>query len=108
MKTLMRSLIAVVSVALSSAVFAAGEQDHQITGTIVKMNPGATGIVIDDGESDGGAYVWSMRDTKYGTKPKMARERRCITNSRAAKYMLLRSKRLVKPRKGPRKIEAAG
>jgi hypothetical protein len=71
MKTLACSLIAIVSVALSSAVFAASEQDHQITGTIVKINSGATGIVIDDGESDGGAYLWFNRETKYGTKPKI-------------------------------------
>jgi hypothetical protein len=71
MKTLACSLIAIVSVALSSALFAASEQDHQITGTIVKINSGATGIVIDDGETDGGAYVWFFRDTKYGTKPKI-------------------------------------
>ena len=64
-------MTAIVSVALSSAIFAAGEQDQQITGTIVKINSGATGIVIDDGETDGGAYVWFMRDTKYGTKPKI-------------------------------------
>jgi hypothetical protein len=40
MKTLACSLMAAVSLGLSSAVFAAGEQDHQITGTIVKINPG--------------------------------------------------------------------
>ena len=56
---------------MSSPIFAASEQDHQITGKIVQINPGATGIVIDDGETDGGAYVWFMRDTKYGTKPKI-------------------------------------
>ena len=60
-----------VSVGLSSLVFAASGRDHQITGTIVKINPGATGIVINDGETDGGAYVWFMRDTKYATKPKI-------------------------------------
>ena len=71
MKIVACSLMAAVSLGLSSPDFAAGEQDHQITGTIVKINSGATGIVIDDRESDGGAYVWFMRDTKYGTKPKI-------------------------------------
>ena len=71
MKIVACSLMAAVSLGLSSPIFAAGEQDHQITGTIVKINSGATGIVIDDGETDGGAYVWFMRDTKYGTKPKI-------------------------------------
>jgi hypothetical protein len=71
MKIVACSLMAAVSLGLNSPIFAAGEQDHQITGTIVKINSGATGIVIDDGETDGGAYVWFMRDTKYGTKPKV-------------------------------------
>ena len=71
MKLLACSLMAAVSLGLSSPVFAAGEQDHQITGTIVKINSGATGIVIDDGETADGAYVWFMRDTKYGVKPKI-------------------------------------
>jgi hypothetical protein len=70
-ETLACSLMAAVSLGLSSPIFAAGEQDHQITGTIVKINSGATGIVIDDGETDGGAYVWFSGDTKYGTKPKI-------------------------------------
>ena len=71
MKTLTFSLVAAVSLGLTSPIFAAGEEDHQITGTIVQVNPGVTGIVIDDGETDGGAYLWFFRDTKYGTKPKI-------------------------------------
>jgi hypothetical protein len=71
MKILVLPFVAAVTLGLSSPIFAANEEDHQITGTIVKINSGATGIVIDDGEADGGAYVWFMRDTKYGTKPKI-------------------------------------
>jgi hypothetical protein len=71
MKTLACSLMAAVSLGLSSPIFAASEQDHQITGTIVKINSGATGIVIDDGETDGRAHLWFDRETKYGTKPKI-------------------------------------
>ena len=72
-------------------------QDDQITGTIVKINSGATGIVIDDGETDGGAYLWFDRETKYGTKPKIGERVTVHYEFRAVKCMLLRWKRLARP-----------
>jgi hypothetical protein len=71
MKTLACSLMVAVSLGLSSPIFAGSKEENQITGKIIKINSGATGIVIDDAETDGGAYVWFMRDTKYDIKPKI-------------------------------------
>ena len=48
MKTLMCSLAAILSVALSSAVFAISD-DGEITGTIVSMTKGGD-VVLDDGK----------------------------------------------------------
>jgi hypothetical protein len=48
MKTLMCSLAAILSVALSSAVFAARPDDGEITGTIISVSEGT--IEIDDGK----------------------------------------------------------
>ena len=47
MKILACSLIAMVSLALISAVFAANLEEGQITGTVVEVYHGASGIVIE-------------------------------------------------------------
>lgn len=49
MKTLMCSLAAILSVALSSAVFAARDDDGEITGTVVRVNAEGE-FEVDDGK----------------------------------------------------------
>ena len=97
-----------VSLGLSSPIFAASEQDHQITGKIVQINPGATGIVIDDGETDGGAYVWFMRDTKYGTKPKIGERVTVHYEIGGRKMYVTKIEKAGKAEKGSKKIKADG
>ncbi len=48
MKTLACRLIAVLSLGLSSAIFAAGQEDLQVTGKIVELYPGSA--TLDTGE----------------------------------------------------------
>jgi hypothetical protein len=108
MKTLACSLIAAVSLGLSSPIFAANEQGQQITGTIVKINSGATGIVIDDGETDGGAYVWFMRDTKYGTKPKIGERVTVHYEFAGRKMYVVKIEKAGKAEKGSKKDKAGG
>jgi hypothetical protein len=47
MKTLTYSLMGVVSLALSSAVFAASLEEGRVTGTVVEVYHGGSGIVIE-------------------------------------------------------------
>ena len=75
----------------------------QITGTIVKTNSGATGIVIDDGETDGGTYVWFMRDTKYGTKPRVGERVTVHYEIGGRKMYALKVEKAGKAEKGSKK-----
>jgi hypothetical protein len=52
MKILVCSLIAIVSVALSSAVFAANLEEGQITGTVVEVYSGGCGIALETAKKE--------------------------------------------------------
>ena len=72
MKILACNLIAIVSVALSSAVFAANSEEGQITRTVVEVYHGASGIVIETADkkrweitNDSG---WPQDKLKVGEK----------------------------------------
>ena len=60
MKTLACSLIAVVSLALTSAIFAAGQEDldHHVTGTIVELSLGSA--TLDTGQ--GGPFYIGLEN----------------------------------------------
>ena len=72
MKTLAWSLIAIVSVALSSAVFAANLEEGQITGTVVEVYHGASGIVIETADKKRWEMIndsgWPNDKLKVGEK----------------------------------------
>jgi hypothetical protein len=76
MKTLMCSLAAILSVALSSAIFAASDE-YVVTGTVVKIEGGT--IEIDEGKHDGRGRFEVVWDTLAGhvPTPKVG-ERGCI------------------------------
>ena len=69
MKTLVLSLIAAVSVALSSAVFAAGVSDYQVTGPIVEVD--SSKIVIEKGAKKERFEIARDSNTKSDTEPKV-------------------------------------
>jgi hypothetical protein len=69
MKTLACSLIAAVSLALSSAVFAAGAKDYQVTGPIVEVN--SSMIVIEKGAKKERWEIARDSNTKSDTEPKV-------------------------------------
>jgi hypothetical protein len=50
MKTLMYSLVVVLNVALSTAVFAGSAKEQQISGTVVEYNPGF--LTIEDSKKE--------------------------------------------------------
>jgi hypothetical protein len=52
MKILVCSLIAIVSVALSSAVFAANLEEGQITDTVVEVYSGGCGIALETAKKE--------------------------------------------------------
>jgi len=69
MKTLMCSLVAAVSVALGSAVFAAVDDVHHlVTGTVVSVNVGYMEIDTHDGGTNFGVFVenWGSYKPKVG------------------------------------------
>jgi hypothetical protein len=64
MRTLGWSLAAILSVALSSAIFAASDE-YVVTGTVVKIEGGT--IVIDEGKHDGQGRFEVVWDTLAGS-----------------------------------------
>ncbi len=71
MKTLICSLAAILSVALSTAVFAARDDDGEITGTVVRVN-GEGEFEVDDGK---GAFA--LVPAFNGPVPKVGEKVRC-------------------------------
>jgi hypothetical protein len=69
MKTLACSLIAVLSLALSSTLFAAGTSDYQVTGPIVEVDSGK--IVIEKGAKKERFEIARDSNTKAETEPKV-------------------------------------
>ncbi len=59
MKTLACGLTAVLSLGLSSAIFAAGQEDLQVTGKIVELMPGAA--TLDTGEPGASFFYIILR-----------------------------------------------
>ena len=72
MKTLASSLIGVVSFAFASAAFAANLEEGQITGTVVEVYHGASGIVIETADKKRWEMIndsgWPNDKLKVGEK----------------------------------------
>jgi hypothetical protein len=69
MKTLMCSLVAAVSVALGSAVFASVDDvQHLVTGTVVSVDAGYMEIDTHDGGTNFGVFIenWGSYKPKVG------------------------------------------
>jgi hypothetical protein len=69
MKKLACSLVAVASLAFSSAIFAASAKDYQVTGPIVEVN--SSMIVIEKGAKKERWEIARDSNTKADTEPKV-------------------------------------
>lgn len=105
-KTLVCRLIAVLALGLSSAIFAAGQEDldHDVTGTIVELSLGSA--TLDTGH--GGPFYIGLENNvgshlKVGQKVTL----HCYVTGRG-KLIADKVEKAVKARKNPRTDKAGG